>query len=57
MNFQKDKMSRINAHSRVNTLIKYGRELKASKKELDEKFSRLEKEKADMHVKFETAVD
>lgn len=50
-------MSRINAHSRVNTLIKYGRELKASKKELDEKFSRLEKEKADMHVKFETAVD
>ena len=54
--FDKDKMALNNAKARLQVLKKKVKDIKSERKELEEKFLKVEKEKEDMYRKFEIAI-
>ena len=55
--FDKDVMALRNAKARLEVLKESVRQIKDQRKELEEKFLKVEKEKQDMYKKFEIAID
>ncbi len=55
--FDKDKMALRNAKARLLVLKKKVKDIKTERKELEEKFLKVEKEKEDMYRKYEVAIE
>jgi peptidoglycan hydrolase CwlO-like protein len=55
--YDKDVMALRNAKARLLVLKKKVKEIKQERKELEEKFLKVEKEKQDMYTKFEIAIE
>lgn len=54
--YDKDVMALRNAKARLLVLKKKVKDIKTERKELEEKFLKVEKEKEDMYKKFEIAI-
>lgn len=55
--YDKDEMALRNAKARLKVLRKRVKDIKNERKELEEKFLKVEKEKEDMYKKFELAIE
>ena len=55
--YDKDEMALRNAKARLKVLKKRVKDIKTERKELEEKFLKVEKEKEDMYKKFEIAIE
>jgi predicted nuclease with TOPRIM domain len=55
--YDKDEMALRNAKARLKVLRKRVKDIKMERKELEEKFLKVEKEKEDMYKKFEIAIE
>jgi len=55
--YDKDVMALRNAKARLQVLKKKVKDIKNERKELEEKFLKVEKEKEDMYKKFEMAIE
>lgn len=55
--FDKDIMALRNAKARLVVLKKKVKDIKSERKELEEKFLKVEKEKEDMYRKYEAAIE
>lgn len=57
LTYDKDEMALRNAKARLKVLRKRVKDIKTERKELEEKFLKVEKEKEDMYKKFEIAIE